>query len=103
MDNRLFFMQTENEFLLYHILKASYGNHLQRSIFEPELEEDSKLSKNVCAKLHVDLVDRIDSAIGLLDISKTQFIQAASIHLLDNLNDLLNKYDHPALKKGDSK
>jgi hypothetical protein len=96
-------MQTENEFLLYHILKASYAHQPQKSIFEPDFEPDEQLFKNVCAKLHVELVDRIDSAIGLLDISKTQFIQAASIHLLENLNELLNKYDHPALKKGDSK
>lgn len=39
--------------------------------------------KNVCAKLSVDLSDKIDQVCNLLDISKRMFIEAALIEALD--------------------
>lgn len=39
--------------------------------------------KNVCAKLSVQLSDKIDSVCGMLDISKRTFIEAALIQAVE--------------------
>lgn len=91
--------ETENEFLLYHILKASYGVGVID--YEDDSIRDEKVLKNVCAKMHVRLVDRIDAAIDLLSITKTQFITAAVLSFLDEFEHLFVKYDHPALVKSE--
>lgn len=87
--------KNENEFLLYHILKASYSS----GFHEDDSIGDEKLVKNVCAKMRIELVEKIDSVIGLLSITKTQFITAAVYSFLDEFEDLLHKYDHPDVVK----
>lgn len=39
--------------------------------------------KNLCAKLHVSLVDRLDTVCSFLDISKREFIERSLIESLD--------------------
>lgn len=88
-------MHTHNSFLLYHVLKSFHGYDTRGY---SEDGHDSSNLKNVCAKLHPYLVDRIDSAIGLLGISKTQFIEAAAVQFLDNLGEVLKEYGHADVK-----
>lgn len=39
--------------------------------------------KNVCAKLHISLVDRLDAVCSFLDISKREFVERSLIESLD--------------------
>lgn len=47
------------------------------------------LTKNVCAKLSVELSDRIDSVCGLLGVSKRRFMEAAVIDALEKANQIM--------------
>jgi hypothetical protein len=49
--------------------------------------------RNVCAKLSVQLVERLDNALGILDISKRQFIELALVEALDKVDKVLEDVD----------
>lgn len=49
--------------------------------------------RNVCAKLSVELVDRLDNALSILSISKRQFIEAALIEALNKVDQVLEEVD----------
>jgi hypothetical protein len=53
--------------------------------------------KNVCAKLPVQLSDKIDSVCGMLDISKRTFIEAALIQAVEQAEAVMHAeglFDH---------
>ena len=82
-------MNQLTELLMYktlHVKQSFQGNdfileHLMAQ--NPEEAEKSLQLKNVCAKISVQLADRLDGVCGLLDISKRRFIEAAIINALD--------------------
>lgn len=47
--------------------------------------------KNVCAKLSVQLSDEIDRVVGLLDVSKRLFIEAALVDALNEANRIIGE------------
>lgn len=49
--------------------------------------------RNVCAKLSVELVDRLDNALGVLSMSKREFIEMAIIEALDEVDKVLQDVD----------
>jgi hypothetical protein len=49
--------------------------------------------KNVCAKLHVSLVDRLDQALSVLEMSKRDFIEIALIEALNKVDQVLADTD----------
>ena len=49
--------------------------------------------KNVCAKLSGDLVDRLDNSLGILGMSKRDFIEMALIEALDRVDQELHDID----------
>ena len=49
--------------------------------------------RNVCAKLSVQLVERLDNTLGIIDISKRQFIELALIEALDKVDKVLEDID----------
>ena len=49
--------------------------------------------RNVCAKLSVELVERLDNALGVLNMSKRQFIEAALIEALNRVDQVLEEVD----------
>jgi hypothetical protein len=53
----------------------------------------SHITKNVCAKLSVELSDKIDETCNLLDVSKRQFIENALIEALDRSQQLIDEID----------
>ena len=58
------------------------------------IEEISPIPlRNVCAKLSVQLVERLDNALGILDISKRQFIELALVEALDKVDKVLEDVD----------
>lgn len=49
--------------------------------------------RNVCAKLSVELVERLDKTLGILDISKREFIEMALIEALNRVDQELLDID----------
>lgn len=65
-------------------------------VFVPasDLEDVSPIPlRNVCAKLSVPLVERLDNALSVLDISKRHFIELALIEALDKVDQVLEDVD----------
>lgn len=72
------------------LLKSDDGETVRRTT----LEEICPIPlRNVCAKLSVELVDRLDNALGILGISKRQFIEAALIEALNKVDQVLEEVD----------
>lgn len=71
-----------------------------------QADPDGKLFKNVCAKLSVSLSDDIDSVVGLLDISKRRFIEAAlidavsSAHSIIQIEGVWDRLEQTGIKEG---
>lgn len=53
---------------------------------------ESNVTKNVCAHLSIHLVDRLESALGVLDMSKRQFIETAIIDALDRFDVIADQH-----------
>lgn len=71
-----------DEFVLYRALTRKFsGSH--NSGWLPDEAFDAAKFRNVCAKLHPDLVDRLEVVISLLGMSKRDFIEIALIDALD--------------------
>lgn len=65
-----------------------------KTVRRTTLEEISPIPlRNVCAKLSVQLVERLDNALGILDISKRQFIELALIEAMDKVDKVLEDID----------
>lgn len=65
---------------------------LERAIEQDSTTTDLRL-KNVCAKLSVQLSDRLDNTVNILDISKRRFIEAAIIAALDEADRVMKEVD----------
>jgi flavin-binding protein dodecin len=73
------------------MLKTDDGQTVTRTSLEeafPQLR-----IKNVCAKLSGDLVDRLDNSLGILGMSKRDFIEMALIEALDRVDQELHDID----------
>lgn len=49
--------------------------------------------QNVCAKLDQSLVDRLDQALSVLDMTKRDFIELALIEALNKVDEILEQTD----------
>ena len=88
-------MTKRNDFLKYRVLAAKFNNQhvLGGLITEDALKASGLPTKNVCAVLSHDLVERLESALSMLDMNKRQFIEMAVISLLDDYDEIANEYD----------
>lgn len=81
-----------DEFVLYRALTLKFsGSH--NLGYLPDEVLDAASFRNVCAKLHPDLVARLDSVISLLGMSKRDFIEIALIDALDRSEKTLHDVD----------
>lgn len=88
-------MQTEkkdsdyfNQFIQFKALAFKFGDDRVVDLILDEDIEQKLPVKNVCAKMHVDLCNRLDDTVSLLQISKRKFIEMAIIDAL-NKSDLI--------------
>jgi hypothetical protein len=49
--------------------------------------------QNVCAKLTVELVQKMEEKISILEMSKRQFIELAVIHAIARIDEILDEVD----------
>ncbi|MNR08207.1 hypothetical protein D3C85_1243520 [compost metagenome] len=81
---------------LERVLAGGSLGHLEDGTFVPAktLEEVTSLKlQNVCAKLEQSLVDRLDKALGVLDMTKRDFIELALIEALNKVDAILDETD----------
>lgn len=74
--------------------KRSLSNSdLLEHILATDQETTVKATKNVCAHLPIPLVDRLESALGILNIGKREFIQEAIIDALNRFDKIADDLD----------
>lgn len=81
----------ESEIESGSLLKSDDGQTVRSTSLEevfPQLR-----IKNVCAKLSGDLVDRLDNSLGILGMSKRDFIEMALVEALDRVDQELGDID----------
>lgn len=66
-------------------LLSSNNIDLDESLLDP------KQTKNVCAKLSVELSDRIDGLVGLLGVSKRIWLESAILDALEHSERILQE------------
>jgi hypothetical protein len=65
-----------------HFLSARRGDYLMDHVLSSS-DIGPIPTKNVCAKVSVQLSDEIDQVCGLLDISKRRFLEAAFVQAVN--------------------
>jgi hypothetical protein len=76
--------------VLHQSFKQKFGDSGKVTDFVLSENPDIPEIKNVCAKLHVNLVSRLDNVINNLDMSKREFIEIALIEALDKAEAIFN-------------
>jgi hypothetical protein len=83
-------MNKFDQYIQYRVLRFKFSgvNDALSPALEHAIENDQTglPLRNVCAKLSSELVDRLDNSLGILGISKRQFIEMALIEALDRVD-----------------
>ena len=72
------------------------GSPYNAQIMEDLLDEEAKKAetiKTVCAPISIQLFDRLNNTLDMLDISKRQFIELALIEALDRADKIISEVD----------
>jgi hypothetical protein len=91
-------MNRLDEILTYKALAFKHGSD-QSALMDLVVAQNQDnpalqtVTKNVCAHLSIQLVDRLEGALGVLDMSKRQFIETAIIDALDRFDTIAHEYD----------
>lgn len=86
------------ELFLYKTLShkmrgADTFDFLERAGVTTKNAEFEAMTKNVCAKLSVELADKLDQMCSFLDISKRKFIEAAIVEALNKADEIIDEVD----------
>lgn len=91
-------MSRLDEILIYKALAFKHGPN-NSSLLDHFLDQESqpeelaKVTKNVCAHLSLPLVERMEKVLGVLDMSKREFIESAIIEALDRYDSISDQYN----------
>lgn len=75
---------------LHQVYGTSGAEFTDTLLKEPGMAEKSQL-RNVCALIHVDLFNDLESICGLLDLSKRRFIEGAIIEAIALANKVIDE------------
>jgi len=79
-----------DQFIQYKALSLKFDDSATFLDMILESDEGKKLPlRNVCAKLHESLIERLDNTINNLGVSKRQFIEYAIIEALDRADEII--------------
>ena len=74
-----------------HRVRSVCDSDFPDSIMDQAIAESSSpVIKNMCAKVSVQLVDRLDETCQLLDVSKRKFIETAVIEALNKAEQIMS-------------
>lgn len=85
-------MTHAEEIILLRVLAFKHGTNDDSSLVDNVVDQDPRF-KNVCAKLHQPLADKLDTVCGLLSMSKREFITLALTELIDKYENTASQYD----------
>ena len=92
MSNNYFDQYVKYRLLDFKFTTIGHESNGLCTLLENELEKNIHL-KQVCAKLPVQLVDRLEGTISKLDISKRRFIEIALIEAIEKVEQLESEID----------
>ena len=78
------------EFILYRVLRHKFYVESQELSKMIEFDESLPL-KNVCAKLSLEISDRLDNIVEILAVSKRSFIERALVYAIDTAEEEFQK------------
>jgi hypothetical protein len=90
-------MSDFSQFMHYRALAAKFDT-VSEKVIDAYMNSDEKLpleTRNVCAKLVVELSDRIDLTAARLGISKRAFIERSLIEAMDQVDIIFEAVDVP--------
>ena len=76
-----------------HIQGQSMNSESMEKQISKLSESGSPDFKTVCAPISIELFDRLDRTLSMLDISKRSFIEAAIIHALNQTDLIADEVD----------
>lgn len=88
-----------DQYIQHRVLSFKFTNVDNGKLFDHLLDSGQLVDtgsvelRNVCAKLSVELADRLDNTLGLIDMSKRQFIEMALIEALDKVDQAVQELD----------
>jgi hypothetical protein len=85
-------MTQNNEYLAYKVLEKKYSDRGYDLVDYAIASGNNVPVRNMCAKVHPDLIDRVDNICEILEISKRRFIESAVSTAIHEAEDLLCKH-----------
>lgn len=97
-----------DQYIQHRVLSFKFTNVDNGKLFDHLLDSGQLVDtgstelRNVCAKLSVALADRLDNTLGLIDMSKRQFIEMALIEALDKVDQAVQELDAFEFHQGET-
>jgi len=82
-------MAQKNEYIQYKVLEKKYGDRGYDLIDSAISSGEDVPVRNMCAKVHPILIDRVDNVCEILGISKRRFIESAVATAIHESEELL--------------
>jgi nucleoside 2-deoxyribosyltransferase len=76
-----------------HVEGQAFNSEAVDRVLEKETAAGAPHVKTVCAPISIELFERLTETLGLLDISKRTFIEAAIIAALDQADAIIAQVD----------
>ena len=85
-------MLTQNDYIEYLVLNLKYENRGYDLIDHAIAQGDDFPVRNMCAKVHPVLIDRLDEISKTLGVSKRRFIESAVAHAIHDAEECLARH-----------
>lgn len=85
-------MLTQNDYIEYLVLNLKYENRGYDLIDHAIAQGDDVPVRNMCAKVHPVLIDRLDEISKTLGVSKRRFIESAVAHAIHDAEECLARH-----------
>jgi hypothetical protein len=96
-----------DQYIQHRVLSFKFLNVDNGKLFDHLLESGQLVEtgsvelRNVCAKLSVELAERLDNTLSVIDMSKRQFIEMALIEALDKVDQAVESLDAFQFHRGE--
>lgn len=88
------------QFKQLHSTGSSFPGELVDHVLEHNPERSDELTKNVCARIPLQLAQEMEAVGGMLDLNKREIITLALNDFLDNAKAVMQEFD--AMPEGEA-
>lgn len=81
------------QFKQLHTNGSSFGGDLVDAILASDSAQADEITKNVCARIPVELANEMESIGGLLNLNKREMITMALIDFLEKAKATIDEFD----------